>query len=91
MEILMGDTVFTFMGESIVSFEVSELIDELRLAGGDGSCTYCVYREHCYHSQEEAIQGMLEALRAETECDCGEDEQQIEAILYQASQKFGWD
>lgn len=88
-----GDMVYVFMGESLLHVTIMHYdgeIDRERFEAEDGDNTYCFYTKDCYLTKEEAIRGMLDAIREITDCDCGEDEQEIQGILYRQSDKFKW-
>lgn len=53
-----GDVVYTFVGENLVFFEVTEYYDNKRLLGKNGDHTYCVFEKYCYSKRKNAIQGM---------------------------------
>lgn len=78
----LGERVYCFLGEEIISGLVIEIVDDIRIRLEDRSNTYCVYIKHCYLDKEDAIDGMLNSIRSLTECDCGEVEGQIESLLY---------
>lgn len=57
-----NDIVYTFLGESLIKAIVLLIVDDLRLSIGDDECTYCVYKDCCYRSPEEAFIGMQKAM-----------------------------
>jgi hypothetical protein len=76
----LGDCLYCFMGEELIHFKVTEYDfhnDARRVVGEDDCNQYTFYIADCYRTKEDAIAGMLEALRDITDCDCGEDESQI--------------
>jgi len=77
--IRIEDMVYTFMGESLLHLRVygfSE--DRKRIEAEDNHNTYSLYTKDCYLTKEEAIRGMLDSIREITDCDCGEDEAEIQ-------------
>lgn len=72
-----GDMVYTFMGESLLHVKVT-CYEDVRLEAEDDKNTYCLYARNCYLTKDEAIRGMLDSIREITDCDCGEDEAEIE-------------
>lgn len=80
-----GDMLYVFMGESLLHVTVRGLsthydgtVDHQRFEAEDGDNTYCFYTNDAYLTKEEAIRGMLDSIRELTECDCGEDEAEIQ-------------
>jgi hypothetical protein len=80
-----GDMVYVFMGESLLHVKVIHYYDDIRFQAEDGDNTYCFYTKDAYLTKEEAIRGMLDSIRELTECDCGEDEETIQDMLYRCS------
>lgn len=77
-----GDMVYVFMGESLLHVKVTcydEERDRERLEAEDSTNTYCFYVSDCYLSKNDAIRGMLGSIRELTDCDCGEDEEEIQS------------
>lgn len=76
-----GDMAYTFMGGSLLYVKVTCYDierDRERLDAEDATNSYCLYARDCYPTKEDAIEGMLDAIRDITDCDCGEDEAEIE-------------
>jgi hypothetical protein len=77
----VGDMVYTFLGEQLLYVKITYYDinrDPLRLEAEDDDNNYCLYAGDCYLLKEEAIRGMLDSIRELTDCDCGEDEAEIE-------------
>ena len=82
-----GDMVYVFMGESLLHVKVREPSthydgerdrERFEAEAEDGDNTYCFYTKDAYLTKEEAIRGMLDAIKEHTDCDCGEDEAEIQ-------------
>lgn len=58
----IGDIVYTFVGEKLCRFEVTDLPDDIRLHGENDQESYCMYIDCCYKSAKEAIEGMYKRL-----------------------------
>lgn len=77
----IGDMVYVFMGETLLHVKITYYdgnVDHQRFKAEDGDNTYCFYTKDAYLTKEEAIRGMLDSIRELTECDCGEDEAEIQ-------------
>ena len=59
---LIGNHLYTFMGERLIQFKVTDIVDEERIEGDDETNTYTFYKDHCYQKIEDAILGMLSFL-----------------------------
>ena len=76
-----GDMVYSFMGETLLYVRITYYdgtVDAKRLQAEDEINTYCLYTDDCYLTKEETIRGMLDSIRQITDCDCGDDEAEIE-------------
>ncbi len=58
----IGETLYCFMGQSIIEFKVLEDGDDCRVYGEDGANFYTFYKAHCYRSKEAAFVGMTNAM-----------------------------
>lgn len=59
----LGDTVYSFVGERLVHFEITDYHDPIRVIGKKGNETFCVCEDWCYLSRTEAFMGMMKYLR----------------------------
>ena len=61
-QLKINDTVYSFIGETLCQFKVTEFLDDLRLWGVNENETFCVYIKYCYPSRVEAAIGLAKAL-----------------------------
>ena len=58
MKFKYGDELFTFFGEQMLCLSYLAKIDDLRISAEDDENQYVLYRNHCYKTKLEALEGM---------------------------------
>lgn len=59
-----GETVWVFLGETLVSFQVKEVLPCGRLLGENKDESFCMWESSCYSNPKNAINGMKIYLKA---------------------------